>query len=1104
MAQFISEDDIEQTILRQLNEQYGFTLLNCYTAKAENINDGSMRKDKRDVVFANRLAAACARLNPDIPAEIIADQVIPKLMDRRIAMSAIAANQEVDGFIRDGVPVEFEDTQGIKQHEFVKLIDFDNKNNNEYLAVSQLWIKAIGQAPQCAYRRPDIILYVNGLPLVFVELKNSNIKLRSAFDGNLLSYKHDIPQLFHCNAFCIMSNAIDTKVGSFTAGWEHFFNWLRVDSEKEQVNRQQIAEQGTSLEYAVAGLCQPDKLLDYVENYILFHKGTSKIIAQNHQFIGVNNAYERFLKRHEYDGKLGVFWHTQGSGKSFSMIFYARKIFRKVTGNFSFVVVTDRKDLDGQIYRNFLHTGTINEKDAAQPKDAEEMRKFLGQNKKVVFTLIQKFRYHKGLEYPHLFDSAHEKREIIVIVDEAHRSQYKDLAENMRKGLEGANFIAFTGTPLLSKKYKDAVKLGKTEEWFGDYVSEYNFQQAMEDEATVPLYYSKRVPEVLNQNDDLGEEFYELLENENLDEAQQQKLEKKFATELEVIKRDDRLETIAKDIVYHFPRRGYLGKGMVVTLDKFTAVKMYDKVQYHWLEEIKRLHGLANTSSNDIEKARFKKIIKFMKDVEMAVVISYDNTDEERFSKKSLDIKPHIKRLEELDKEGHDIEYNFKDPENKLQLVFVCAMWLTGFDAPTVSTLYLDKPMKDHTLMQTIARANRVAAHKIIGYNGEPVEKKNGDVVDYYNVFRNMKKALRDYGQGSSADTEVDIDDGQVVKDKSTLFRLLDDAITQAVGFCNERDINLQAIVDSGDIFKNVSKFKQYADTLLSLDEWRKSFYVYDNTVSSLYEACKPEIFNQKPRPLIAVIQYLRGVIDMHIEQADIDDISQKIAELLDESVVVSNADKFSVKEHQAEYKIVQTGKTWDLSKIDFEKLKSDFELAKYKNIEIAEMRAFIEDKLRRMLDQNHTRVDFAQKLQEIIDRYNSGGSSTENYFDDLMKFAKEMKSEDERHVREGLTEDELELYDTLKKDKLTQAEEQKVKLAAKHLINRLLEEHPKVLVQDWWKDSQTQRVVKSAVEEVLNQDLPDSYDRLIFKEKTDNIFDLLVEFAVRGEKWVA
>lgn len=359
-----------------------------------------------------------------------------------------------------------------------------------------------------------------------------------------------------------------------------------------------------------------------------------------------------------------------------------------------------------------------------------------------------------------------------------------------------------------------------------------------------------------------------------------------------------------------------------------------------------------------------------------------------------------------------------------------------------------------------------------------------------------MKKALFDYAQGEEGNEEPP------VKEKAELFKLLDDAISQTVAFCLEREIDLQSIILEQETFKSIALFELYADLLLASDEWRKSFYVYENTVSALYEACKPEVFKQPPRPLIAVIQYLRGVIDTHIAQADIDEISQKIAEPLDESVVVDNAEAFTVREHQAEYKIVQKGKNWDLSKIDFDKLKEDFAEAQYKHIEIAEMRAFIEDKLRKMLETNHTRVDFAQKLQEIIDKYNAGGSSTESYFEDLMTFAEGMKDEDQRHLREGLSEDELELYDMLRKDKLSNAEEQKVKLAAKHLMTRLLDEHPKVLVQDWWKDGQSQRKVKSAVEQVLDEDLPDSYDRMLFKEKSDNVFNLIVDFSVQGKKW--
>jgi type I restriction enzyme R subunit len=930
------------------------------------------------------------------------------------------------------------------------------------------------------FRRPDVLLYINGIPVVFIELKNSNIKLKNAYEENITNYRAEIPQLFMTNAFCVLTNGIETKVGSFTAEWEYFFNWLRIDDEKEKIDRKRIEEEGTSLERVVEGLFKNERLLDYIENFILYYGQNQKIIAQNHQFIGVNRAYNAFLDRKRRKGKLGVFWHTQGSGKSFSMIFYSRKIFRKQTGNFTFVIVTDREDLDGQIYRNFLNTGTVTKAEAAQPKSGEEMRKFLGQNKRLVFTLIQKFHWPKGKDYPVLSP----RDDIIVIVDEAHRTQYRSLAENMRHGLPNAQYLAFTGTPLLGKERK-------TNKWFGDYVSEYNFQQSMDDGATVPLFYSKRVPQVLIQNEDLSDEFYEILEDENLDEAQQEKLEKRFATELEVIKRDDRLETIARDIVYHFPRRGYLGKGIVVSLDKFTAVKMYDKVTRLWHERIKELVGQIRKTSDYNEKRRVRIILDWMRAVEMAVIISEEAGEEEKFKKQKLEIKSHRERMTRVDEHGHDAEYNFKDARHPLQLVFVCAMWLTGFDAPTVSTMYLDKPMKDHTLMQTIARANRVTSFKI-----NNVEKKNGELVDYYNVFRNMKEALKNYARGEEGL------EAAPVQDKQVLFQLLEDSIVQGMGFCAEREIHLDKILATNDVFKNVDLFGKYADRLLTKDEWRRAFVVYENTVTSLFEACKPEILGNPIVRSVAVFQYLRGVIDSIIEQKDIESVSVRISDLLDESVVVDGGTDLQAS--KPEFVIKQSGRTWDLSKLDFEKLAAEFKEVNYKNIEIADLRAFIQQKLDQMVQENATRADFAQRLQEIIDRYNSGSSSADNYFEELVKFAKDLKEESERHIREGLSEDELEIFDLLKKDKMTRDETQKVRLAAKSLLQRLLKEPPPVLIQDWFKDSQSKERVKSTVQEVLNTHLPESYDRALFTKKCDTVFELMLNYASQGLKWAA
>lgn len=1075
MPNFISEDQIEQGLVQKLQHLHGFEVLNCHTQSPENLNDGSKRTSKRDVILLDRVREAATRLNPDIPTKAIED-ALERLMDRRLAMSLIAANEEVYHLIRGGIQVSFDDAKGRKQTERVKVIDFTDPTKNDYLAVTQLWIQGAR-----GFRRPDVLLYVNGLPLVFIELKNSNVSVRNAYDDNLTNYRAEIPQLFHCNAFCVLSNALETRVGSLTADWEHFFQWLRVDDEKEKIDRAAIREKGTSVERVVEGLMKPERLLDYCENFILYHRGTSKIIAQNHQFIGVNRAYERFLRRKELEGKLGVFWHTQGSGKSFSMIFYARKIFRKAGINYTFVIITDRDDLDRQIYKNFLDTGTVTKDEAAQPKDSEQMRSMLRQNKRLVFTLIHKFRWDKGSKYPVLSD----RDDIIVIVDEAHRTQYKGLAENMREGLKNANYLAFTGTPLLGRDKK-------TEQWFGDYVSEYNFVQSMDDGATVPLFYEKRVPEMVNQNKDLEDEFYDLLDEANLDDLQQAKLEKKFATELEVIRRPDRLDRIAEHIVHHFPRRGYLGKAVVISLDKFTAVRMFERVERLWKEEIRKLTGDVAKASGD-HKSNLKKRLEWMKRVEMAVVVSEEAEEEKRFAAVGLNIARHRARMNKIDANGHDVEFNFKDPEHPLQMVFVCAMWLTGFDAPTVSTLYLDKPQKDHTLMQTIARANRVTSWKIDG-----VEKKNGEIIDYYGVFRNMKKALKDYAQGPGEEPPV--------REKTALLKLLDDAILEGVAFCRTKGILLEGLLESDDVFKKLDDFQRHADTLISNDESRKGFAVHENMITSLYEACKPEVLGKPVVRKVAVFQYLRGIIDAIIEQQDLDAVSKKIGELLDASLVVDedHSPKFKEGESKPAFAIIQRGKTWDLSKIDFEKLESEFKQATYRNIEIADLRAFLDKKMEEMLKVNSTRKDFALRLQEIIDRYNAGGVSNERYFDELMKHAKEMKGEEERHVREGLTEDELEIFDLLKKEKMTRAEEQAVKLAAKKLLERLKMGTPRLLVQDWFKDTQSQKQVRSAVEAVLNDQLPETYDRSIFTAKCNQVFELMIDYASHGRKWAA
>ena len=340
----------------------------------------------------------------------------------------------------------------------------------------------------------------------------------------------------------------------------------------------------------IDGLFVKERLIDYIENFILFENQKTKIIAKNHQYMGVNNLMESVYNRKKLNGKLGVFWHTQGSGKSYSMIMFARKVKRKVSGNFTFLVITDREDLDTQIFKNFARTEVIGAKEECRPKNSAQLREYLQTNKPFIFTLIHKFRYDKTKKYPVLT----ERDDIFVLVDEAHRTQYKDLAENMRTALPNANFVAFTGTPLLGKRRL-------TNQWFGDYVSEYNFAQSVEDGSTVPLFYSRRVPEVGLQNNFLDDDIVDIIEDEDLNEDEARLLENSSSRILEVIKRDDRLDKVAKDIAHHFPRRGFLGKGLVVSVDKFTTVKMYDKVQHYWQVEIKELTKSNNTKPVDMK-----------------------------------------------------------------------------------------------------------------------------------------------------------------------------------------------------------------------------------------------------------------------------------------------------------------------------------------------------------------------------------------------------------------------------------------------------------------------------------------------------------------------
>jgi type I restriction enzyme R subunit len=506
------------------------------------------RPDDGAVLLVERLRAALEHLNPDLPAAAI-DAAIAELARGRGMMSPVEANRQVYGLLKDGVSVEILDPVTSQRDAFkVRVMDWRIPAHNDFLLVQQLWIQG-----ELHRRRPDPVGFVNGIPLLFGELKAHHKQLRDAYDKNLSDYKDTIPHLFWYTGFIVLGNGSRSVLGNLSADFNHFGTWKKVNDEREQ---------GViAWETLVRAACTPARLLDLVENYTLYHEGENgleKITAKNHQYLGVENVLLALDHIRENHGHLGVFWHTQGSGKSFSMIMFAQKVLRVVGGHWTFVIVTDRQDLDDQIYKNFARSHVIvADEKQVRAQDGDHLKRLLRGDQRYIFTLIQKFHTRDGALYPVLS----ERDDIIVMTDEAHRSQYADLALNMRRALPNAAFIGFTGTPLMV----DEEEL--TREVFGEYVSIYNFKQSMEDGATVPLYYENRIPELQLTNAELNVEMEALLEQAAVDDESEEALARQFVREYQLITRDDRLEKIAEDLVEHFVGRGYRGKAMVVSGD---------------------------------------------------------------------------------------------------------------------------------------------------------------------------------------------------------------------------------------------------------------------------------------------------------------------------------------------------------------------------------------------------------------------------------------------------------------------------------------------------------------------------------------------------------
>jgi type I restriction enzyme R subunit len=664
-----------------------------------------------------------------------------------------------------------------------------------------------------------------------------------------------------------------------------------------------------------------------------------------------------------------------------------------------------------------------------------------------------KFRTDDGSPHPVLS----ERDDIIVITDEAHRSQYDTLALNMRNALPNASFLAFTGTPLI-------IGEEKTRDVFGEYISIYNFRQSVEDGATVPLYYENRIPELqLKDEEAFKKGMDRILEEAELDEEQEKKLEREFSREYHLITRDDRLEKVAEDIVEHFTERGHRGKGMVISIDKATAVKMYDRVKKQWVHKIAVLRArLPHLRGADLQELEDK--IAYMEETDMAVVISSSQNEVAEMQKKGVDIKPHRLRMVK-----EDLDTKFKDPENPFRLVFVCAMWMTGFDVPSCSTIYLDKPMRNHTLMQTIARANRVFKDKV-----------NGLIVDYVGVFRDLQRALAIYGSATGGGVKPG---DEPVKAKAELVDMLKSVLEQTVQFLRETGVEVEPIIAAKQ-FERVKLLDDAVNAVLVNDDTRKRFVNYSNTVNRIYKAILPDPTANEFVSLCSLLRVIHLKIEALRPEVDVAEVLKKVEYLLDESV--------SAKGYVIRDPIQYYGKKLvDLSRIDFEALKKQFTKER-KRIEVEKLRASINAALGKMVRLNRTRVNYLEKFQQMIDDYNRGAANVEEFFDQLLKFMKELQEEEKRTVSEGLTEEELAIFDLITKPEmeLSKKEESQVKKIARELLEILKREK---LVLDWRKTQARRAAVRVYVEDKLDE-LPEMFTPEIYKRKCDVVYQHLFE----------
>ena len=1014
---------VQESAGNLLRDELGWDVRLAYNTEVLGKHGSFGRESYTDILLTRYFYEALRKFNP----WILENQILEarQVLEKRLSTSSLLrVNEEKYFLIRDGIPVTVKKPNGQTEMKKAMVIDFKNPHTNYFLAIKELKIHG-----DLYRRRTDIVGFVNGIPLLFVELKKNTVDVQNAYEDNYTDYLDTIPHLFYYNAFIMLSNGTEAKVGTLGSKYEFFHEWKRLAEE----DRGSVA-----LETMLRGICKKENFLDLFENFILYDHSdghTAKILARNHQYLGVNEAMKAYANRNLNDGKLGVFWHTQGSGKSYSMVFFAKKVRRKMEGTPTFVILTDRDELNSQISDTFENCGLLGTDIKASQfiaTSGDDLVRKLQGNPSFIFTLIQKF--NKPNEKP-----IYPDHDIIIMSDEAHRSQYGIFADTMMKLLPTAARIGFTGTPLLSG---DNI----TARTFGGYVSVYDFKRAVEDGATVPLYYENRGEKIVDlHNPEITNRILEAIENADIDVDQQDKLEAEFAKEIHLLTAEPRLKSIAQDFVKHYSDLWTSGKAMFVCLNKVTCVRMYNYVQDYWQAEINHIKASLKAAGQQ-EALELERKIKWLEDTEMAVVISQEQNEIQTFKKWGLDIKTHRTKMEtrELDKE-------FKDSKNPLRVVFVCAMWLTGFDVKCLSCLYLDKPLKAHTLMQTIARANRVSEGK-----------SNGLIIDYIGIVKALRKALADYTANVGGSGGLD-----PTVDKDELIARIIETIGKADTFLRDRDFDLEMLIHAENFMK-LSSLQEAANAVCGSLEDKKTYTTYASELNRLMKYTDRDDITGHTRKQYEAIAAIYAELQKKRKHTNTTDLMIEINGIISEYVEI----------HHTPAMVREEPRRFDISAINFDLLRREFAKIKKKNLVLKDLEEVIRQKLDRMLFTNPDRIDYYERYQKIIDKYNSeqDRATIEKTFMELTDLANQMSREEQRYVREGFTSDEeLSLYDMLFRNDLNKTDIKKLKEVAMSLLQNI---KTKIAEFDHWTDKQeTKAAIDNLIRDTLWAELPECYD---------------------------